>query len=182
MDYISLFLTVDSWWQTITHGEKWPRHQFRLAARPRADEDLELVGGPDIRKLMVHLSVVRGRPEENPPERGIGILAYHPETPSRDDIGGTECFISGWFWMEADLYDEVWGQVRENNYTDCTVDIDIAPIEFETFTFKWDVGEKKVISINRAGVMFGRTLESPQPRLDSAPAPKKGSNLFRWKM
>ncbi len=181
MDHISLFLTVDSWSQTITHGEKWPRHQFRFSARAREDEDLKLVGGPDIRKLIVQLSIVRGRPEKEPPEPGIGILAYHPEQPPRDDIDGMECFIGGWFWMEEDLYDEVWGQVRENKYTDCTVDIDIAPIEFGTFTFKWDVGKKNVISIQRAGVMFGRLLKSPPTELDTSPAPTKGAGLFGWK-
>src|SRR5437868_1723358 len=130
MDYIPLFLNIEKWWQAVSHGEKWPSQSFRFSARPRSDETFRIVGDR-FRDLSAHLSIVRSEPSQNKPERGIGILAYHPEREAQYDAPGSEAFIGGWFWMPTQAYDEIWDQVRESSYLGCSLEIDVAPVDFD---------------------------------------------------
>ena len=177
IDDISLDVQVTGWYQTITHGEKWPQYQLRAQAHFRADEGLRIgpTGYRSTRNLMVELAIVRGPQEQL--ERGIGIIAHHPERPPRDDIDGMEEFISGWFWMPDDLYDEVWAEVREHHYEACTIELLIAPIAYDAPVFRWDTDLNGIISIMKAGVRFDRTVG---PRVSAVATEEPGSAKKRW--
>ena len=156
---ITLSVQVTGWYQTITHGEKWPQYQLRAQARVPADEELRIgpTGYRSIRNVMVDLAIVRDSQER--PERGIGIIAHHPERQPRDDVGGMDEFIGGWFWMPDDMYNEVWAQAREHRYDACTIELLIAPIVYDAPVFRWDTNANKITSIMRAGVRFDRTVK-----------------------
>lgn len=158
---------VLDWSQTITHAtEKWPSHEFRCSAKVQADEDLELVGAPDIRGLPVQLSLIRGeyRPNEKPLERGIGILAFFEEQPaSPPDIPRMNPFLHGWWWLPEASYDEIWLQVREGTWRACSVDLAVAPVNYSGPAICWDVSKHKTLFVTRAGVRFERKAHDPVP-------------------
>jgi hypothetical protein len=177
-DYTTLTLGVQSWSQAVSHGEQWPPRQLRCIARTSGEEELRLTGGPNIRTLDFHLLISRGEyvpgERERALERGIGILAFAEEREPQDDIPGSEAFCHGWWWMPETLYDETWEQVRGQTWQECRIEIDIAPIEYDTLHFHWDVKLRKVIYITRATVRFNRR----KPQLLPPPDPPKRRGLF----
>jgi hypothetical protein len=162
MDSTWINLTVDHWFQTITHGKDWPSRQFRLSAHASETAELRLTSGENICTLEFSLSIARGEPKiEKPLERGIGVLGYRPPLPEKHDIDAVESFVGGWFWLDEGSYDETWAQVRENKYGDCIIDLEIAPVErAPSGSPVWNVQNKELISILTAGLMFKRSLQA----------------------
>lgn len=159
-DDIGLRLIVDAWSQTVSKSVKeWPDRQFRCMARPQDYErSIELVGGPDLASLPADISIVRGeyKPDASI-ERGIGVLAFYQETPPRDDLGGSPAFLGGWFWLPEASYDEIWIQVREYRYTNCELELEVGPVDFQSSPgIIWDVRKRNVLNIMRASISFVR--------------------------
>ena len=176
---VSLSLRVEGWSQTITHGERWPELQFRVDARTQEDEEM-LIGAEGhhrLRDMPVQLSLVRGEPEKAL-DRGIGILAFYPERPSRGDIDGMAEFVGGWFWLPGALYDEIWQQAREHRYDECLIEIEFGPVDWGSYAPRWNVEKSKTAAILRAGARFERRLSPPAARDPSLTEPAKRRGLF----
>ena len=181
-DLITLALGVRSWLQTLSNGEQLPPRQLRCIARTSGQEELQLTGGPSIRTLDFYLLISRGEyvaaEGEHPLARGIGILAFAEERQPEGDIPGSEPFCHGWWWMPDALYDEAWDQVRGHTWQDCSIEIDIAPIEYADQRFHWDVAKHKAIYVTRASLRFIR--RNPERALTAPPPsePRKRRGLF----
>jgi hypothetical protein len=181
-DYITLALGVRSWSQTLSHGEQWPPRQLRCIARTSGQEQLQLAGGPAIHTLDFYLLISRGeyvpRQGDHGLERGIGILAFAEDFPPEGDIRGLERFCHGWWWMPEALYDETWDQVRGHTWQDCSIEIDVAPIEHGNQGFHWDVTKQKAIYITRASLRFIRQKPERPATAPSPSEPRKRRGLF----
>ncbi len=177
LDDVPYWLTaqVENWSQTVKHGEGYPHHSFSFTARAADNEDLVL--GADgrwpISNIRMFLSLVRGLPKE-PPKRGIGILAYNAKERAHVDIDGADESIVGWFWLPDALYDEIWGQVRENCYDTAALELQVAIVESAGPYARWDTSKKKIIPIMGASVRFERKLKPPvDPDVSRSEPPKK---------
>ncbi len=182
LDDVPYWLTaqVEDWSQTVTGGEDYSLYRFSASACAANDD---LVLGADGRRrisnIRMSLSLVRGLPKE-PPKRGIGILAYHAEKPAHDDIDGTDESIVGWFWLPDALYDEIWGQVRENCYDTAALELQVAFVELADPYERWDTSKNKIIPIMGASVRFERKLKPPIDPDASLSEPPKKRWLFTW--
>lgn len=119
IDYTSPRVT--SWSQSVINGERWPTHQVKCIARTSENRDLQMTGGPSIRTLGFHMSLIRGQyvptDKERPLERGVGILAFSEEREAAPpDYPHMDAFCYGWWWMPVALYDETWSQVKLNTF------------------------------------------------------------------
>jgi hypothetical protein len=174
-DQTTISFKVTSCSQTISNGEAYPPYQFRMSASTSDTEDIVIGADGDrwFRDIPIWMSLVRGKPEK-PLARGIGVLAYHPEMPARDDIEGFDEFVSGWFWLPESSYDEIWTQAREPHYDQCVLELEFAPVEPAGGTVRWNTEKNKVASILSAGVRFDRqTRRLVRPNV--MPPPKKRS-------
>jgi hypothetical protein len=181
-DYITLTLSVRSWLQALNHGGQSPPRQLRCIARTSGQEELQLTGGPSIRTLDFYLLISRGEyvpaEGEHALASGIGILAFAEERQPEGDIPGSEPFCHGWWWMPEALYDETWDQVRGHTWQDCSIEIDIAPIEHGNQVFHWDVTKQRATYVTRASLRFIR--RNPERPLAAPPPsePRKRRGLF----
>jgi hypothetical protein len=163
-DISAIKLRVEHWTQAIANERDGgfmvaAGRTFRFSAHADEDQGLTLTSGEKIQALKFSLSILRGM-QENPLQRGIGVLAYYPPQPVRHDIDATESFIGGWFWLPEDSYDEVWTQVRENRFGGCVAELEIAPLEWPKRDVVWNVQNNQRISILGAGLMFERPVVS----------------------
>ncbi len=134
-DASAIKLKVDRWFQTIGHEKGGgfvvtAGRGFRFSAHADEAEELKLTSGERIHALPLSLSIVRGS-QENPFQRGIGVLAYYPARPAQHDMDAIESFVGGWFWLPEDSYDEVWVQAREQR-AGCIINLEIAPLSGPT--------------------------------------------------
>jgi hypothetical protein len=177
VDYTVIELDVVGWSQTISHADrKWPAHKFACSAKAHEDERLELIGAPDIRTLHFDLLLIRGeyRPDDKPLERGIGILAFADETESSaPDIPHIDAFMYGWWWLPEAHYDEVWLQVRENTWRSCSIDLNVAPVDYGGPAITWNVSNHNALFVTQAGVRFDRKPLDP-----AAGEPPKKRGIF----
>jgi hypothetical protein len=159
-DASAIRLKVDRWFQTIAHEKGGgfvvvAGHQLSFDAHADESEELELTSGEKIRDLRASMSISRGL-RENPLQRGIGVLAYYPPTPAGVDTAPMPSAIGGWFCLPEASYDEVWVQVREKRFAACTINLEIAPVQFPAMEVVWNTQGNKAISILGVAVMFER--------------------------
>ena len=163
-DISAIKLRVDRWFQAIAHEKDGgfvvsAGHQFRISAYADEAEELKLTSGEKITALQFSMSISCGL-RDNPLQRGIGVLSYYPPRGADYDTAATKSFIGGWFWLPEASYDEVWAQVREHKYAGCTINLEIAPLEWPTMMeVVWNIQNNKTISILGAEVMFERSLQ-----------------------
>jgi hypothetical protein len=161
-----LLVRVDEWFQSVgnnPYGLSIIGAGFRLLGRTSADEDIELSTGQILKDMMVSLNIQKGMPslEENKLKRGVGVIGYREGSPE---------FISGWFWLDDEIYEEAWRQIRDGRYTNCSVELWIGPTTREGRGFGkgplWNVEEHKFLAIDGVTLQFVRKAvpREPQPQ------------------
>jgi hypothetical protein len=71
--------------------------------------------------------------------------------------------LDGWFLLKPLDFTEVWEQVRDGRYIDCTVILTVAPVMTQEFGCLWDVSKNKGLFIETAEMRFTRKLSAPEP-------------------
>jgi hypothetical protein len=177
----TIFIDLEprEWRQSIRaeRGRRYNGRALQMSARAAEDPGIELVGVKDkLDNLVVHLTLLEGEPttaDGKPLDEGIGLLVFNEERPGGHDQDASDAMVVGWFFLDADIYKEVWSQVAADRYTDCTVTVTIGPITFQSDSWVWDVTAHKRLFIEDASITFVRD----KARSELGPPRRRG--LFR---
>jgi hypothetical protein len=137
-----------------------------MAARVGEGHDIELVGTDEkLDGLSIHLSIMEGEPttgDGKPLEDGIGLFVFNENRPEGVDYGSTDAMVVGWFFLDKDLYDEVWSQVAADRYSTCSVTVTVGPVASRNFDWAWDVKTGSRLFIQDVSVSFVRDKTKPK--------------------
>ncbi|GMP05241.1 hypothetical protein [Bradyrhizobium sp. TM239] len=169
LNSIHLFLDILEWRQTI-RDEKQKRYHGRglsLTALATNVHDIQLINMPErLRELQFHLTVHEGTARVangEPFEDGIGVMVLHPSEPARDDLPAIDAMVSGWFFLQADLYHDVWQQVSADNYSSARLSLYAGPFGFDVMEWIWDYKKNPGLNIEEASFEFVRNKRAIQP-------------------
>ncbi len=108
---------------------------------PSNDCKLRLSTGADIRQMELYLSIMRGEPVRTDGERlehGIGLFTHREERPPEYPE-----FLSGWFYLNAEKYTDVWNSAPNARYPDyIDVFVEVGPVTSRGSEAIWDVTNK----------------------------------------
>ena len=89
-----------------------------------------------------------------------------------------EEFVGGWFWLQEDLWDEIWKQTSEHRYDAAQLELQFGPVQSAGATSRWNVEMNASLPIVQAGLNFDRKLKrAPNPDAPVEPPRKRG---FSW--
>jgi hypothetical protein len=156
MDSYDIHLKPVSWVQTVRQypGIKVGGWKLDMNCKPVTDRHFQISDGTNAPDLSISLSVFdTGSISEDQAklERGFGLLAYR------------FTHLDGWFLLKPSDFIEVWEQVRDSRYSDCTVILTVAPVLIQELGCLWDVSSNKVIFIETAEIRFTHKLSAPEP-------------------
>jgi hypothetical protein len=174
MDSCFIELRPVEWIQTISTRTSIYVEGRSLIVNCKLERDHEFVlsNKRNLHDLSVNLSILDGPPTRGngePLERGIGLLSFFDRREQRDDIDGNDAFVGGWFCLKPDLYADLWEQVREGGYSDCLIDLDVAPVAGKGFGWVWDVEAYRSLFILSASVKFTRKAFEEKAVEEAAP-------------
>jgi hypothetical protein len=176
IETISINLEPYEWRQSIRaeHGKRYNGRRMQMAARVGEDHDIELLGTDEkLEGLTIHLSILEGEPtsgDGKPFEDGLGIFVFNEKRPGGVDYDSTDATVVGWFFLESELYSELWSQVAADRYSSCYVVVTVGPITSRNFDWAWDVKARRNLIIQDASVGFVRDKTKPKEE----PPPKRG--------
>ena len=174
----TIFINLEPYeWRQSLRAERGKRYNGRglqMAARVIDGADIELVGTDEkLDRLSVHLSIMEGEPttgDGQPLEDGIGLFVFNEKRPGGDDYGPTDAMVIGWFFLDSDLFNEVWSQVAADRYSTCSVTVTVGPVAFRSVEWAWDVKGGSKLLIEDVSVAFVRDKTKPK----EMPPPKRG--------
>jgi hypothetical protein len=174
----TVFINLEpyEWRQSIRaeHGKRYNGRSLQMAARVGEGHDIELVGTDEkLDGLVVSLGIMEGEPTSDdgkPFENGIGLFVFNEKRPGGVDYGSTDAMVIGWFFLDKDLYDEVWSQVAADRYSSCHITVTVSPIASPNFDWAWDVKIGSRLFIQDVSVAFVRDKSKPK----EMPPPKPG--------
>lgn len=160
-EFDSTFVTlkVTDWFQIISNNGPLDPPGLSMSANVAlADEhDLELSTKERLRDLSIGVSFVEGtvlRGDGQPLERGIGRFNYSK---------GTKGNVGCWFGLDPEHYREVWAQVRTGAATQCSITLEIAPLQKAGGFPRWDVDNNGSLFVLGASMHFSyRAIPSPR--------------------
>jgi hypothetical protein len=162
------------WRQSIRaeHRGRYNGRSLQMAARVAEEHDIQLIGTDEkFDGLSVHLGVMEGEPttgDGKPLDEGIGVFVFNEKRPGGDDYDSMDAMVVGWFFLDSDLYSEVWSQVAADRYSRCSVTVTVGPVPFRSVEWVWDVTAHKKLFIQDASIAFVRTKPKAEP------PPKRG--------
>jgi hypothetical protein len=129
----TIFINLEpyEWRQSIRaeHGKRYNGRSLQMSARVQEDQDIELVGTDEkLDGLSIHLSIMEGEPttgDGKPLEDGIGLFVFNEKLPAGVDHGSMDATVVGWFFLDTDLFNEVWSQVADDRYSTCSVTVTV---------------------------------------------------------
>ena len=156
MDSYDIHLKPVSWGQTVRRYPdiKVEGRKLDVNCKPITDRHFQISDGTNVPDLSISLSVFDAgsiSDEETQLERGFGLLAYR------------FTHLDGWFLLKPSDFTEVWEQVRDGRYIDCTVDLAVAPVTIQEFGCLWDVSKNKGLFIETAELRFTREPSAAEP-------------------
>ena len=159
MTYNSIRFKPYEWVQTI---DRYPDiknegRRLRLKARAEAGHRMLLSSNDELCNLNVDLSIFDLDPatvNEKPLKAGFGLFVY------REAVAGLAAHIGGWFCLERDSHAELWDQVRQGGYSDCWMNLDVEPVEFNGHEWEWDVAKNLGLFITSVSIDFTRKAVS----------------------
>jgi hypothetical protein len=160
-------LETHEWRQNVRadRARRYGGRALQMSARATKDHGIELVGAEEkLDNLIVHLSILEGEPtmaDGKPLDEGIGLFVFNHSRPGGHDYDDLDAMVVGWFFLDTDLYNEVWSQVAADRYSDCTVTVTIGPITFESDNWAWDVKTNKRLFIEDVSITFVRDKTRP---------------------
>jgi hypothetical protein len=178
----TVFINLEpyEWRQSVRaeHGKRYNGRSLQVSARVGDGHDIELVGTDEkLEGLIVHLGILEGEPttgDGKPLEDGIGLFVFREKRPGGHDYDATDATVGGWFFLDSDLFNEVWSQVAADSYSTCSVIVTVGPVAFQSLNWAWDVGTANKLLIEDVSVSFVRDRTRPE---EGPPPPKRG--LFR---
>jgi hypothetical protein len=141
----------------------------KLSADCKPDGFL-LSNGTNLTDHSLHLAFMVGEPtaaDDTPLQRGIGQLFYN--------AGSDGVFVHGWYFSPSDIYSDIWDQVLNGAYRDCSIDLTVEPINYDGENPVWDTSHP--LFINDATVNFMRG--TPAIR-DQQQQPKRPGLFGKW--
>jgi hypothetical protein len=170
MDGTWIKLRPVEWIQTIATNSIAAREGRGLIVNCKVvDDHVELSNERKLRDLSVNLSIS----DDLPPvslERGIGRFSFYADREPVDPWGKRfYACVGGWFCLKPESYADLWEQVREGGYSDCPIDIQVAPVGGGLETL-WDVEVHPSLFIMGVSVQFTRKVfEEKKAVEDAAP-------------
>jgi hypothetical protein len=159
IETIFINLELCYWSQSLRaeHGRRNNGLGFQMAARVHRCSDVELLNTDrKLDGLTVHLSVREGEPPLL--DDGIGSFVFNERHPARDDHGPIEAMVIGQFFLDANLYNELWSQVAADRYSNCAITVTVGPVPFRSGAWEWDVKARKALLIKDVSVTFSRGM------------------------
>ena len=138
-------------------------------SEPGAGCDVLLLNGevtlPDYADV-ISISIMEGPPEAEQLQKS---------RLSEQALGGffagefdTDNYLHAWFYLSKN-FSSIWDQVRDGNYSDCSIDLDVEPVEFDKKDkFIWKNTESP-LSIEHVTFHFIRKTHMNEPT-SQAPA------------
>jgi hypothetical protein len=173
MDGIHIDLRPVEWIQTISTNSIAAREGRGLIVNCKVKDDhVVLSNERRLHHLSVNLSIIGGPPtrgDGKPLERGIGVFSFHDDIERRNpwDKPFYAC-VSGWFCLKPDSYADLWEQVRDGGYSDCLIDIRVAPVGSKGFETLWDVEAHRHLFILGVSVRFTRKVFEEKKAVEEA--------------
>lgn len=150
-------LTPLSWTQSI-RSDINPRYGLgRKLSTVCKPNDFLLSNRSNLTGHSLHLSFIEGEPtaaDGTPLQRGIGQLFYN--------LDADEVFVHGWHFSAADHLSDIWDQVLNGGYVDCTIELHVGPINYHGEDPIWDISQP--LFIDDATVYFTRSASVPEPQ------------------
>jgi hypothetical protein len=165
-------MRVVEWHQSVEHYTRINVEGRRLAAHCRIDDagDLELSNKQNLEELGIEVLIFdtpRMQKELSELNGGLGSFRYYANEPAKDDIPAIDAFVSCWFCLNSQSYDDAWQQVLNGGYTECGIRIEVGPVEFPSIGWLWNVEQQPFLIIGTVSVQFKR----PVPKQAVADAP-----------
>jgi hypothetical protein len=173
---ISINLEPYEWRQSLRaeHGKRYNGRGMGMSARVREGHEIKLVGTDEkLQGIPIHLSIMEGEPtsgDGKPFKDGIGLFVFNEKRPGGVDYASTDTMIAGWFFLDSDLYNELWSQVAVDRYSSCTVTVTVGPVVFQSVAWAWDVKTGGRLFVQDVSVSFVRDKTKPK----ETPPPKRG--------
>ena len=166
----TVFINLEPYeWRQSMRAERGKRNNGRslqMVARIRGDHDIELVGTNEkLSDLTVHLGILVGEPttgDGKPLNEGIGLFVFNEKQPGGVDYGPTDAAVVGWFFLDSDLYSELWSQVAGDQYSSCSITVTVGPVAFQALDWTWDVKAGSRLFIKDVSVAFIRHKAEPK--------------------
>jgi hypothetical protein len=163
VDELWINLRPFEWIQTIS------RERRGLIVKCKVEGDyVELSNQRRLHDLSVNLSI-----NDDPPsaslERGIGRFSFRDDIAPRDPWAKPfYACVGGWFCLKPDSYADVWEQVRDGGYSDCLIDISVAPVGNKGLESLWDVKLHPSLFIVEVSVQFTRKVFEEKKAVEEA--------------
>ena len=103
----------------------------------------------------------------NLPQGALGTFSFRDANPANAAFPATDAFLSGWFGLDARSFEDAWNQVRQGEYSECAIMLDIGPVESPAVGWLWDVAKNPHLFVDTVRVSFKRpvpTLGEPEDR------------------
>ena len=156
-----------SWTQAIRSDldpRYGPGRKLSTVCKPQG---FRVSDGTNLADYTLHLSFIEGEPTAangTPLERGIGQLFY---------LTDNGVFVHGWYFSPADALSDIWDQVLNCGYVDCSIELSVVPINYEGDDPVWDI--RQPLFINDATINFTRGMPAPDRQ------PQRRHGLFgKW--
>jgi hypothetical protein len=179
----SLYLQPLSWVQSLEHytGINVEGRRFGANCNVQRGSGLRLSNRMRLVDLSVHILIFETTRMQDEltklPKEALGSLHFQDARPA-DDIPAMDPFLHGWFVLNARSFEDAWDQVRECGYTECTIMLDVGPVDFRMPEWLWDVAKTPHLVISNVTVSFQRP--APTPGELKEPEKKNSSFWRRW--
>ncbi|MGY3511823.1 hypothetical protein ACVIQY_004798 [Bradyrhizobium sp. USDA 3051] len=172
----TMFINLEPYeWRQSLRGDETKKYAGRgmqLSARMTDVRDIELLNTDEkLGDIIAHIGIHSGEPtmgDGKPLEAGIGLFVFNERRPS-DEY--SEAMIIGWFCLAPEDYDEVWRQVADDNYTSCTVTLEVGPMQHKGAGWAWDVKRESKLYVDNGQLYF---IHSRAKKEEPQPARKRG--------
>jgi hypothetical protein len=174
-----LDLQPSVWRQSVEHytGINVEGRRFSAKCAVGPGSDLKLSNKMLVEEMPVEIQIFETKRMQSQlgklPQGALGSFSFFDATPAHDDLSSMDAFLSGWFVLNAQSLDDAWHQVRQGGYRECSITLQVGPIESPAIGWLWDVAKSPHLVIDTVSVTFVR----PVPRLD--PPEQKSPSFWR---
>jgi hypothetical protein len=171
--YCYLTLRPTYWSQTLQHYGRIGVEGRRLFANCAVESgsDLDLSNGMKLDALPTYLSIYEPAQMQDElakmPEGALGLFSFREGHEAEDDQPAQDPFLSGWLVLNAQSLQDTWDQVLHGDYTDCTIQIAISPVESSGGNWRWDVKRTPHLEIDTVEVSFTRKAARPEVQAEA---------------
>jgi hypothetical protein len=177
----SIHLRPVEWQQSVEHYPSINMEGRRFSANFTIERgsELRLSNKMRLTDLAVQIQIfevtrMQGQMAKLPPG-SIGSFSFYDAMPPHDDIPGMDPFLSAWFVLNAQSLDDVWNQVQQGGYSECSLMVEIGPVESDVGPgWMWDVSKSPHLVIDAVTLSFKRSV----PTLGESEE-KKGSSFWQ---